>query len=138
MPEYTQENLIVDRVRVNAEAREAILVFKRSKPWRGSHDERCVKFAAFHAAMCTAYGLERILLRLPASAVDSCSGESFLRGDICLRGRLSVVTYLHLLCAARGKDHFECCQWSLSMFKRFFPISFGRCRLEGFMLRKVS
>lgn len=132
----SHSNLIDERVKVNAAAKAAIVAFRRSKPWRGDWSERGDKFAEFHRGMCEAYGLDALLVR-DGMDQDVCSGGSSFcvrNQTITLRGRLSVVTYLHMLCRARGMDHRGACRWSLSIFKRFFPLSFSRCRLEGFML----
>jgi hypothetical protein len=45
-----------------------------------------------------------------------------------------VVTLLHILARARGRSRKEAFEWSLSVFAKIFPVSFGRCRLEGNIL----
>jgi hypothetical protein len=116
---------------------EAVRQFARSKPWRGSVEERKTKFNAVHAALCATYGKTTKLL---FSSIDgSDSGASCFMpfpDAIILSGRLSVVSYLHEFAHALGRDERGAVRWSASLFKRAFPRSFASCRHEGHMLRR--
>lgn len=131
-------SIIDDSVKVNAAAAAALKEFRRSKPWRGTFAERLAKLEAFHAAMSEAYGLSFKLTARDEG--DVCSGGSEvlpLRRTIALRGRLSVVTYLHLLGRARGMSRTDAIRWSVNVFRKFFPLSFSRCQFSGGMLVKT-
>lgn len=131
--ELTVENLIDERVRLNREAFAAIVAFRRAKPWRGTFEERYTKFQSLMASLTAAYGLgtgfhfqgSETLGRMGNGAYDS------RRDAIVLVGKLSVVTFLHCFARARGKTREEAFRWSLSVFKKMFPISFSRCRHVG-------
>jgi len=110
--------------------------FKASRPWRGSLDERKAKFAAIHQALCAIYGKTTTLT---FDQLDgSFSGDSSFcpaTNTITLRGKLSVVTYLHEFGHALGRDERGACKWSLNLFKRTFPILFAKCAQQGHVLR---
>lgn len=129
--------LVDDQRRFPAAVLRATRAFARSKPWRGTIPERKEKFQAAAESLGKACGITPPSLLFGNVEADRCSGASALRGDtITLRGRLSVVTLLNLMAAAKGLDGAERFGWSLSLFKRCFPISFSRCRFDGRLLRR--
>jgi hypothetical protein len=117
----------------NPAAHAALVAFKRSKPWRGTVEERLLKFEMLSAALAGAYGLPVPEIR--PCLIDAGSagkgGYNVEHNLIVLTGRLSVVTFLRCLARARGKTLREACAWSLNVFKHFFPVSFARCRQVG-------
>lgn len=84
---------------------EAVRRFTAFRPWRGAVEERKAKFAALHANLCGIYGKFSMLT---FGVLDgSFSGDSSYcpsTDTITLRGRLSVVTYLHEFAHALGSD----------------------------------
>lgn len=118
----------------------AVRAFARSRPWWGSLDERREKFRQLHLALAAAYS------RVPAKLVfggdeSEDSGQSCYIPDldtIVLRGRLSVISYLH---EARhwiaGPNEHAAVGWSAELFRRAFPQSFARLRFEGHMCRST-
>jgi hypothetical protein len=62
------------------------------------------------------------------------SGYSPALHRIALRGKLSVVTFLHEFGHARGFGERQACRWSLNLFRRCFPRSFARCTACGHVL----
>jgi hypothetical protein len=115
----------------------AVRAFKKHKPWRGSLDERKLKFSQLHQDLCRIYRRTTTLTFGKLDGGDS-GGSSYSRAidAITLTGRLSVVTYLHEWGHALGKDEREACRWSINLFRRIFPRLFERCRLDGHMLRR--
>jgi hypothetical protein len=112
----------------------AVKAFARSKPWQGRLSERREKFRAVHLALCQEYGLA---VPLVFSNFEGFSGGSCYvpaTRTILLAGRLSVVTYLHEFGHALGKDERQTCIWSINLFRRCFPRSYGRCRHRGHVL----
>src|SRR4051812_10573912 len=86
----------------------AVRQFARSKPWRGSQEEREAKLLALHRELCAVYGKTTSLRFGVLDGADS--GSSFYspaRDEIVLTGRLSVVTLLHEFAHALGKDERE-------------------------------
>ena len=134
----------------------AVRAFKGERPWRGGLEARQAKFARLNAALAHAYGLSEPVLRfdLPAAPLRSAaqaggidgsfSGASTCRrggpGEpaiITMRGRLSVVTYLHEFAHALGRDERGACRWSLNLFRRVFPVQFARLRADGHIVRRA-
>lgn len=122
-------------IRYPRETHAAVREFARSKPWRGSRKERLGKFRALHARLCEIYDLSTKLKIVRGD--ERTSVNSFYRkrdNTIVLIGRLSVVTYLHLFAHAIDCRGEQVVKWSVNLFKRRFPISFGRCRFVGHLL----
>jgi hypothetical protein len=123
-------------VRSRAATVEAVHRFAAARPWRGSQDERIGKFQTVHADLCRIYGKGT---RLRFGPLDGgSSGSSFYNQGldvIELRGKLSVVTYLHEFVHALGRDERGACRWSLSLFRKCFPQHFSGCRADAHMLR---
>ena len=97
----------------------AMREFRHTKPWRGSHAEKMEKYRALHNALCEAYGL-RVNLAFAWQGGDrGDSSYTPYTKTITLRGRPSVVTYLHEFAHARfGADEHVAVAWSLSLFAR--------------------
>ena len=119
---------------------QAVKEFARSKPWRGDIDERKAKFQSALKSLALAAEIEEPQFEF---ADDVWSGNpsdgSFTDrrfGVITMTGRLSVVTFLHLFAALNGRSRLDCFRWSLNLFAKCFPISFGRCHFEGLFLRR--
>ena len=114
----------------------AVRRFKASKPYRGSLDERKLKFAALHQDLCGIFAKTTILTFGVIDGSDSGS-SSYCPGtdSITLKGKLSVVTYLHEFAHALGRDERGACKWSVNLFKRTFPVLFARCQHDGHTLR---
>lgn len=133
--------ILDDEMRFNPSGLRALRAFKSVKPWIGILDERHRKFRKLHEGLCGAYGLVPPPRLIFGNDHASCSGRSCYipsMKTIVLRGRLSVVTYLHELAHARGMGERGACRWSINIFRRVFPHQFERCRHEGHMLRAVS
>lgn len=115
----------------------AVRRFARSRPWRGSFSHRRQKFELLHADLCRVYGKSTTLTLGEEDVRDS--GESSYSpalDRIKLRGRLSVVTYLHEFAHAIGRDERGACRWSSNLFRACFPRSFARCVADGHLLRR--
>lgn len=117
----------------------AVREFKRKKPWRGSTADRRMKIEELHAALCIATGRQTRLKWDTACMNDGpsdSSGYDSLIDEIVMRGRPSVVTYLHLFARALGNSKIGAFRWSLNLFKRMFPVSWSRLEFDGLMVRK--
>jgi hypothetical protein len=140
-PNYpsTVTEVLTPRVHFKPATIEAVKQFARSKPWRGSLEERQAKFNAMHASLCGVYGKATTLTFGDLDGGDSgASHFSPAQNEITLCGRLSVTTYLHEFAHALGRGERGAVRWSVSLFKRCFPRSFRRCRHEGHMLRHTD
>jgi hypothetical protein len=113
-------------------ALRAVRAFARSKPWRGTPEERREKFRALHVELCRVYGLTT---KLTMRVWRLCNFAHYIPGeDRIVMPRLSVVTYLHEFAHAKGADERQACRWSINLFRRCFPRSFARCRAVGHTL----
>lgn len=127
---------IDDSIRFPRETHRALREFARSKPWRGTVKERQEKFLALHARLCEIYSLETKLI---FETREHCTTSIYSRYDrkrnaVILVGRLSVVSYLQMLAYALDCRGEQVVKWSVNLFKRRFPISFGRCVFVGHVL----
>src|ERR1700722_17861722 len=116
----------------------AVKAFRTSKPWRGTVGERQEKFMTLNAALADAYGLPAPRLVFETDETQDSGSSCFVPATetIILRGRLSVVSYLHEFAHFRfGRGEKTACSWSLNLFARCFPKSFARCQHDGHMLR---
>ena len=141
MPRYRRNyprdgaDVLDNAMRFKRVTRRAIARFARSRPWRGTSEERCRKFRTLHNALCRIYHKNTALVFMNVERFSSgYSSYSPQHDTITLMGRLSVVTYLHEFAHALGRDERGACRWSLNLFKRLFPRSFRRCRFCGHML----
>lgn len=113
---------------------KAVRAFARSKPWRGTIDERCGKFRKLHLALATAYNCEpaKLIFAAPNDIDSTRSCFVPVLDTIILRGPLSVITYLHEAAHwLRRADEYEAVGWSINLFRRAFPRSFAQLRFDG-------
>ncbi len=122
----------------------AVKAFRRAGPWRGTLDERKARFRGLNDALAEAYEMPTPELRF-AGIDGSFSGASSCRrrGEarpavITMRGKLSVVTFLHEFAHALGRDERGACRWSINLFRRVFPEQYARLRADGHTLRSTS
>jgi hypothetical protein len=114
----------------------AVRRFKAGKPYRGSLDERKLKFSTLHQDLCCIFSKQTtlnfgVIDDSPSDASSYCPGTD----TITLKGKLSIVTYLHEFAHALGRDERGACKWSVNLFKRTFPVLFSRCAQDGHTLR---
>jgi hypothetical protein len=122
----------------------AVKAFRRVGPWRGALEGRKRKFRRLNDALARAYGMPAPELRF--ERIDgSFSGASSCRrrGDgrpavITMRGKLSVVTFLHEFAHALGRDERGACRWSINLFRRVFPEQYTRLQADGHTLRRTQ
>jgi len=132
------EGLVDNKISLNRDAYAALQEFVRSKVFRGEIEERKAKFVKLHEKLNAAYRLS-VNLAFGELTDDGDSGSSSYNPEtdtVTLRGKLSVITYLHEYAHARfGPDETEAVHWSLSVFARFFPLSFAKLVFNGHMAR---
>jgi hypothetical protein len=112
--------------------------FRRDKPWRGTLIERKAKIVDLHLKLCHFYGLTTALDTTQVSETGNSGASCYEpgRNRITLRGRLSVVTYLHEFGHALGYGEQGACRWSLNLFRRIFPNSYERLQHVGHTLTR--
>jgi hypothetical protein len=125
---------------------EATKVYARAKPWRGDVGQRVEKLEAFHNALCAANEVKAELIvetdtltDQPGASLSSLVRPSDREGidyAIVIKGKLSVVTYLHLFALCMGYTPFDAMRFRVNLFKRCFPLSFAACERRGaFLIR---
>lgn len=116
----------------------AMRAFAASRPWRGTFEECGQKFRTCHADLCRVYDVNpSLVIDFDESSDSGGSTYDPVAKVITLRGRLSVVTFLHEWGhVLKGHSEFEACRWSLRLFQRCFPRSWSRLRFDGHMARK--
>jgi hypothetical protein len=138
VPEPTVESVIDDRVKLNRAAYAAVRAFRRSKAWQGTYEERLAKFEALSAGLSDAYGITPpVGIHFHGVENRDKPGDGLFQPEantIHLIGKLSVVTFLHCFGRARGQTKGEAFRWSLSVFKKMFPVSYSRCHAVGLTL----
>lgn len=102
---------------------KAMYAFKRLRPYRGSDHEKLVKFITLNAKLSKIYGIQ--VPKLVQGVMDGGpSGQSsYSPGThtITLRGKYSVITYLHEFGHSRGMDEHDTVIWSVNLFRKIFP-----------------
>jgi len=134
----TVNEVLDDSITFNPNALRSLRMFKLKKRWRGALEVRHEKIRTLHLALCDIYGLQPPPRLIFGDGYASCSGRSCFiptMNVIVLRGRLSVVTYLHEFAHARGMNEKSACRWSINLFRRIWPGPFARCTHEGHILR---
>jgi len=122
------------------EVLRAMKVFRRSHPWRDDHAGLSDALIELHVRLSHAY-LGRDAGRLSLMVDEHRSFVPHFRllgpspistatqysGLISLNERMSLVSYLHEFAhAIFGPCERKACTWSLNLFRRIFPNSFGR------------
>lgn len=121
----TAQECLDDSIKYKRGVISLLREFAADRPWRGSKRERFDKFAALHVGLCELYGIFPALVARGITGGDSGSSSFAPVGNcITLRGKFSVVTYLHEFAHALGKGERGAVRWSLNLFKRVFPRHF--------------
>lgn len=110
----------------------AVTNFKINNPWEGSIEDRFAKFRQLNDDLNKIYGKSVSLEKGRINFSDS--GSSYFNAVdnvIVLKGRLSVITYLHEYAHVLGKDERQAVRWSLNLFKQVFPDKFARLGFMG-------
>jgi hypothetical protein len=118
----------------------AVRAYARSKPWRGTLEERRQKIRALYTALAAAYGIPtpRVVFGDNGEGDSGRSCAIPAMGVVVLRGKNSSVTCLHEFAhCLYGPSERQACRWSLNLFRRCFPKSWARLRFDGHMARRA-
>jgi hypothetical protein len=135
---HSVSEVVDDQVKFKAAVLHALRNFAQMKPWRGSIAARQEKFRWLNRALAEAYGVEEPRLVFGTHETKDSGSSCYIpRLDtIILRGKLSVVTFLHEWGhRLHGRSESRAARWSINLFRRVFPKSFARCGWDGHMLR---
>jgi len=135
----TVDEVLDDKIKFRRGVLPAMKTFAKSKPWRGTLDERVANLDTLLTKLSVIYGIAKPTLvtdGLSNDAQDSSASFYFpVFNEIHLRGKLSVVTTLHEFGHALGKGERKACRWSINLFRRVFPKQFARCGHDGHLVR---
>jgi hypothetical protein len=140
----TAAECLDDRLKFRRGVVAAVREFRRAGPWRGTLQERKRKFRRLNWALAAAYGVPVPELRFAGidggfSGASSCQRRGSGRpAVITMRGKLSVVTFLHEFAHALGRDERGACRWSINLFRRVFPEQYARLHADGHTLRTTN
>jgi hypothetical protein len=120
----------------NRAALAAVRAFAAARPYRQSAARSEELIRELCEALSAAYGIAtpRLVFRWSSGHSGSSNYRPRPVHRIELRGRFSVVTFLHEFAHARGFGERGACRWSINLFARCFPRSFARCRRVGHTL----
>lgn len=133
------DDVLDDKMKFKPAALKALREFKRSKPWRGTQQERIAKFQKLILDLSAAYGVKPPEVDFSGVNEDGDSGSSYYSPvfrTIVLRGKISVTTTIHEMGHFLGRGEWGATKWSVNLFRRIWPKQFAKCRTEGHMLRR--
>jgi len=132
----TVVEVLDDTMTFEQEVLEANQAFKRSKPWRGSLEQRKEKFMHLNHDLAAVCGIPAPELVFGPMNGGSSGSSHYIPGahQIVLKGRLSVVTFLHEFAHSCGKNEVIACRWSINLFRRCFPRQYAKLVHVGHML----
>jgi len=143
------QDVLIDNPKFPSGVCRAANRFAKSKPFRGEHEERVIKFAATVQLLNEALEMT-VGFRAERHEDESTSLRSFVDWSggqdspvIVMVGKLSATTLLYLYAGCmmphdeRMAGHWGRMQWAANIMKRFFPISFAGLDTRGvFLLRR--
>lgn len=112
--------------RITVRVLEALRRFKEMGPWSGNIEQRKMKFQWLHDRFNEIFG-RRVSLHFEVPndiKLWYFSGSSYyspLTDSIHLKGRLSVITFMHEWGHAIGLGQREAQEWAVGLFKTVFP-----------------
>lgn len=121
---------------------EALKKFKNLNVWKGNIEERKKKFLFLHKNLCKIYNIN-VKLVFDIKKPFTYSFHSYynkVTNTIVLKGRFSVITYLHEFAHAlqynkyKKCDEFFAVKYSLTLFKYVFPEKFEKLKSERHVL----
>ena len=131
---------IDDELKYKAGTDEAMIVFRDTKPFQGSKEEKQYKFRILNSALAKIYEVqEPILVFVDRFPYGPCCYPTSKPSLIIMEdwnGIYSVSAFLHEFAHVIGKNEKGACTWSLNLFKRYFPKSFEKCDHLGHLLVK--
>lgn len=112
------------------------------KPWRGTEDEKKVKFMTLLQQLCVKYEITVPTLRVDANDefLQQAHGSYDLDSDTISLPKYSLVTFLHefkhmLQCKQSKPNNEEVARgWSLSLFYQASPKAYETARRKGLLL----
>ncbi len=107
---------------------QSMKAFRALHVWKGTVDERFEKLKRLSRALAHVYGIEvpTLLMERIDGSFSGRSSYNPHRHENTMRGKLSVISFLHEFGHALGMDEYGATEWSANLFRMIFPKSFGR------------
>jgi len=114
--------------------------FKTLNPWQGTYGMKSDKYIWLFRKLRKLFGLEglKLIIAIPTEIKYYYSSGSSTYGNntIVLRGRFSVITFLHEFGHALGMNQKETIEWSCGLFKEVFPEKWKKLTQQGGLMIK--
>lgn len=133
---YPSEPIWSDNMKFRIGVIPAMRDFKAKYPYSVGMEARRQGLAVLLETLSGIYEIEEPELEFTEPEKET-SWESYYSEDshkIVMVGKLSIITFLHEFAHCRGFDEVEAVKWSLSLFKRIFPIAFDKLTKDKHML----
>ncbi len=133
----TVAEVLDDNIKYRAGTDEAMIKFKRSHPWTGTDKEMRSKLKSLNKDLAKVYNIEPPQVVFVKRFYYGCC--YFPVGNLIIMeqerdGFYSVVTFLHEFGHALGKGERGTCKWSINLFRKHCPKSFGKLEQRGHLL----
>lgn len=127
MTNYPEKPIWNDDMKFKSATIIALQAFKAQYPYKIGYEKRKEGLQALNRALDSVYGRNVVLDFHSPELEDSFQSHyDRLTDTITMVGKLSIITYLHEYAHALGKDEYGAVKWSLSLFKRVYPIAFEK------------
>jgi len=125
----------------NETLKEALIImkkFKKMKPYRGSLDSRQQKFLWLNEQLSRCFGIEKpkLIFQIDENKHSGHSCYIPLLHTIILKGRLSVITYLHEFGHALGLNQDDANKFAYFLFSKTFPILWSKLKFKNGLMVK--
>jgi hypothetical protein len=139
MSDYPEKPIWDDNKKYKVGVISALKEFKRNYPYAVGNATRMIGMSELLNKLNAIYGINPVL---NFSTIDDSNSFTShydpLTNTIMIAGKLSIITFLHEYAHARGKDEFGAVKWSLSLFKRCYPIAFTKLIASGHCMVEVA
>lgn len=120
---YPDNPLLCEDIVYRQAVLDAMNEFKRKGAWRGTDEERFVKFDDLLTRLSNVFGIPKPRLTY-SNMTRGFSGSSYYSPsshEIHLSGKWSVITFLHEFIHSCGFGETNAVRWSTNLFKKVFP-----------------
>ncbi len=103
--------------------------YKTQLPFDQATEVRFQGMKELLSVFCEAYNMELINFEkanIVPSGQSSASYWNSAENKILITGKLSIITFLHEFAHAMGFDEEQARKWSLTLFKKVYPIAFEK------------
>ena len=167
MPNVDINAILDDAMTYKPEVIRALRTFKKAKTWKPevTGDARLACMQTMVDSMATAYNMQPIAVVVdserahvharfmdalnrmtgtlpPVEGNAPVSGASCADTEarqICMTGKLSIITLLHEFAHIRfGTDELKCQRWAVNLFRKVYPRQFGQLVFNGWAFVKPS